>query len=101
MDKKTYNKEYYKKNKLLMKARTIKNKREALNVYKELQGCEKCGFNTDGVALDFHHRDERKKSFSISQALKLPFRELKREIRKCTILCANHHRIEHYSKKIA
>ena len=96
MTKKEYNKDYYAKNKLLMKADTIKNKRQAIKVYKEFCGCEICGYNVNGVALDFHHRDKNKKAFSISQMLKLPFAEIKKEIRKCAVLCANHHRIEHF-----
>lgn len=90
--KQAYNKLYYQKNKLL-KGETIAEKRQALSNYKIFCGCKKCGFDDSGLALHFHHRKPENKSYNISQMLRLPFKELKKEMRKCDVLCANHHAI--------
>ena len=97
MDKQEYNKQYYAKNKVL-KNGTIREKRNAVKEYKRLNGCKKCGYDESGVALDFHHRKRESKSYSVSQMLRLSIKELKKEMRKCDILCANCHRLEHYRK---
>lgn len=57
--------------------------------------CCKCGYS--GVALDFHHKDPATKKFSISEAIFTlrPWREIKAEVVKCVLFCANHHREFH------
>jgi len=72
---------------------------EWLNDIKKTLSCKRCG-NNDYRVLDFHHRDEREKEFTIGDALKRlgPERILK-EIAKCDPLCANCHRIVHWEKK--
>lgn len=56
-------------------------------------GCCKCGYKKCAAALDFHHIDPKCKKFAIGDKLDwLGPRELKREMRKCSILCANCHR---------
>lgn len=66
--------------------------------------CTKCGYNRCLEALDFHHRDPRKKDFLISDARgKAWFSKkraelpdwLKRELDQCDLLCANCHREAH------
>ena len=69
-------------------------RRDWLNKYKEAKGCSRCGYNENGVALDFDHIDSSIKKFNISH--RLPNSTLKplfAEIRKCRLLCANCHRI--------
>lgn len=65
-----------------------------VNRVKAKLGCADCGI-TDTRALDFHHLGA--KSFSISAGVMagLSTRLLKEEIKKCVVLCANHHRIQH------
>ena len=60
--------------------------------------CAVCGFS-DKRALDFHHKDQELKKFKISDRVKAgtPIRILLEEIKKCSVLCANCHRILHYT----
>jgi len=60
-------------------------------------GCNKCGYDNHPRALDFHHCNENNKSFSIEEHYQNPDRswsEVKEELKKCEVLCANCHRIE-------
>lgn len=92
-----------------------------LRHYKKLKGCENCGYNENGLALDFAHKDPTEKSYYIykdgptgSGMGKLVSRltiginiaknkqrwiELKQEIRKCKVLCKNCHVVETYTNK--
>lgn len=57
--------------------------------------CQRCG---TAAQLAFHHRDPRTKLFSIAGTSELsrPALELRREARKCELLCWPCHRNEHY-----
>ena len=52
--------------------------------------CETCGYSRCIEALQFHHRDPKEKDFQISGTTKA-FETLKREVNKCSLLCANCH----------
>jgi len=57
--------------------------------------CSKCGFSHP-AALDFHHTNPNEKDFQISGRINIKHKEkILNEIKKCIILCANCHRIEH------
>ncbi len=64
--------------------------------------CEICGFDGHPKALDFHHIDPAGKLFGIGkfingrQCTKENQGIIVDEIKKCKILCANCHRIEHF-----
>lgn len=59
--------------------------------------CETCGYNKCVAALDFHHKDPTQKDFSIAQQKGRVLTDtIKAEIDKCSILCSNCHREEHY-----
>ena len=45
-------------------------------------------------ALEFHHLNPLEKDFNISSSSK-PIEELKKEVDKCQLLCANCHREVH------
>lgn len=63
--------------------------------YKKKLGCGRCG-NTDPRVLDFHHKDERTKSFTIGLVRReVGAEKLIKEIKKCIVVCANCHRIIH------
>lgn len=67
--------------------------------YKVERGCGNCG-TVDQRILDLHHTDEKKKSFTVGYFRRaLGFERIKREVRKCEVLCANCHRILHYEKR--
>lgn len=56
--------------------------------------CEKCGYNHYIGALEFHHKDPNHKDFEITSSLS--WDRIEAEVLKCTLLCANCHREEHY-----
>jgi hypothetical protein len=60
-------------------------------------GCERCGYNKNVAALDFHHRDEKEKLFKIDlrNISNRSIEGLVSEVDKCDLLCANCHREEH------
>ncbi len=64
----------------------------------ELKGgkCELCGYKSCIWALDFHHLDEKTKSFSLSvRGLTRSWALIKNEVEKCVLVCANCHREIH------
>lgn len=77
-----------------------KRRQRWLNWYKTKKGCEECGYNENGVALDFDHRDPSQKLFNVSsRSLTMSLKRIFQEIRKCRILCANCHRVHSYNNK--
>ena len=62
--------------------------------------CIICGYNKCLEALQFHHREESHKTISISKNLSGSFKNLKKEIQKCILVCANcHAEIESLKRK--
>jgi hypothetical protein len=60
-------------------------------------GCRRCPESRPGC-LDRHHDDGTTKTASVSQLVSnnCTVAELRAELRKCVVLCANCHRREHY-----
>lgn len=60
-------------------------------------GCSRCG-EDDTNCLEFHHRDLAEKTRSISGMVsdEVSIPDLKQELAKCDLLCANCHRREHH-----
>ncbi len=75
----------------LLKIRALKQK--AVD-YKGGQ-CQECGYKKNIAALDFHHLDPSQKDFSISDTRTKSFANIKPELDKCVLLCANCHRELH------
>lgn len=74
----------------------IAKQRQWIAEYKSQRGCAKCGID-DFRVLDFHHSEDEEKNFNTSDfRYKVGFEKLRREIEKCSLLCANCHRIVHY-----
>ena len=88
--------------------------------YKKLKGCDVCGYNKDGLALDFAHKDPSKKSPHMykngpvgsgmgvlvsritvygTKLNRERWKELKDEIRMCRVVCKNCHVVETYNNK--
>jgi len=62
--------------------------------------CQRCGFETPYYdVFDFHHLDPDKKDFDIAKRLTWNFEKLLAEVKKCILICANCHRIEHSGNK--
>jgi len=58
--------------------------------------CERCGYSESLTALEFHHIDPSKKDFGIGKQRRTKFdEEIRKELDKCILLCANCHREEH------
>lgn len=54
--------------------------------------CEICGYDRCLAALQFHHRDPKKKSFALSlRGVTRSMDKLREEAAKCALLCANCH----------
>lgn len=54
--------------------------------------CLVCGYNGCPQAFDFHHLDRDEKSFNISLDSNVSWERIKKELDKCVLLCATHHR---------
>jgi len=76
--------------------RAVAKRRRTLKVMAiEYKGgkCILCGYSKCEGALELHHLDPTKKSFSISQkGYTRSWQKVKEEIDKCVLLCANCHR---------
>jgi hypothetical protein len=60
--------------------------------------CERCGYDKCPWVLEFHHRDQGDKAFTIGASCHMKsWRSVVAEIEKCDLLCANCHREEHGS----
>lgn len=78
----------------ITKDKLRKKVRQEIIDYKKQKGCAICAFS-DPRALDFHHKNNDKE-FSIGNWISKGSRKkVWEEIEKCTILCANCHRIMH------
>lgn len=57
--------------------------------------CVNCGYSKYIEALDFHHLNPKEKDFNISKVRSYNFENIKSELAKCVLLCANCHREVH------
>lgn len=55
--------------------------------------CIKCGYDRSIWALDFHHREG--KDFAFGDGRTRSFEQIKKELDKCDLVCANCHRELH------
>jgi len=79
---------------------TRRNDKNIFLEYKDCK-CQECGYDKCESALTFHHRNKNEKEFNIgSLSLRIESisdlnNNIKNELDKCDILCANCHRIKH------
>lgn len=70
----------------------LKDRKHLIDSLKKDSECFVCGYKRCSRALHFHHRNPSEKSFSICQSkIAESLEEVKREILKCVVLCANCH----------
>lgn len=69
---------------------------------RNLEGCEKCGYLNNYAALDFHHKQESEKEFSldIRTLSNKSWVKILKEFEKCSVLCSNCHR-EHHNPELS
>lgn len=101
--RKKYHKEHYLKNKKTykLKAKIYKsNIQNFVNRYKQFKKCKICEEKRFWV-LEFHHRDKIEKSDNIGKFINdSNLKLLKKEIRKCDVVCSNCHKDIHYKKHL-
>lgn len=91
---------HYRENKEQYKNRCDKRRKIAREFVQSLKtgGCSRCGYNEYTGCLDFHHKDKKKDKWSnLKRAADDLWGEEKilEEVKKCILLCANCHRLEH------
>jgi hypothetical protein len=95
-----YQKSWHQRNRAWRIAKVYERKARLWEFYTQLKAtleCAQCGEN-HSATLQFHHRDPQKKDFNLSEAVceGYSIERIKREVAKCTVLCANYHVNEHY-----
>lgn len=58
--------------------------------------CEKCGYDKNIAALQFHHLRDKKFELTSRNLLLKTHEEIENELNKCVLLCANCHAEEHH-----
>ena len=59
--------------------------------------CYDCKQQFPDYVYDFHHIDPDTKDFKLSSAVSKSWPEIKKELDKCVMLCANCHRVRHHA----
>lgn len=79
--------------------RRIKNKIKAIE-YKgaTCNDCKKTYPELDYPVWDFHHKNPFEKEFHWKAMKDFPWEKIATELDKCILLCANCHRMRHYSE---
>ncbi len=73
-----------------------KNKQKLLDANFQASVCHKCGYAKNIVALDFHHKNRKNKSFTIGNMGNCgDFEKILKESKKCILLCRNCHALLH------
>lgn len=86
--------------KQVVRQRDRRNKiRKYLQELKEITPCIDCGINYPYYVMDFDHRPEDGKDFNIASFSKHhTFEDVRKEVNKCDIVCANCHRGRTWSR---
>lgn len=89
---------YREKHKRMVQANKVRQRKLLADLVAKAKkvGCLICE-ETEPCCLSFHHRDEKKKKFNISGAVRIGFSvaTLDEEIAKCVLVCENCHRKIH------
>ena len=80
--------------------RSVQKRRQMLADMKD-KPCSRCGDSFPHYCMDWHHEDPSEKKFEISKgSFRKSRKDLLDEIKKCSLLCANCHRIVEYELKL-
>lgn len=77
--------------------REARQKAKQLAIEYKGNKCHDCLITFPSVVYDFHHLNPNEKEFTISNILGRKFENYKEELDKCILLCANCHRLRHYT----
>ena len=98
-----YAAKYYINNreKVMAAVRLVNNRqKEKWAKFKASLSCAECGF-THSAALDFHHIDPATKIAGVQSLVQnRRYSAAYREVGKCTVLCANCHRLHHHNERV-
>jgi len=94
---KNYKRYYCKKCYSVIKALARKRKSDWMIEYKSTLQCSECGYDKNPRVLHFHHISNKDKVYNVSDMVCNGYSvaNIKREIRKCIVLCANCHHEKH------
>ncbi len=70
-----------------------------LDDYKKGCGCSGCD-TKDPRVLEFHHLRDKEFHIALYSYNHYSFKRIKNEIKKCTVLCTNCHRILHHKERL-
>lgn len=94
-EKQRYQTDVTRKEQILARTKTLKERNAEYIILKKSNGCVKCGEKRHYV-LDFHHIDPNEKSNNINNLRTCSQETLDAEIAKCVVLCSNCHREFHH-----
>lgn len=92
---------WYLKNKEKHKADRIKRQnrnRDFVKNFKNGKPCHDCKQLFPSYVMDFDHRDGETKLFNLSLVTTQSLETIKKEIKKCDVVCANCHRIRTFMR---
>ena len=94
---KNYKRHHCKKCYSAIKGQARKRKSDWLIEYKSTLQCSKCDYDRNPRALHFHHVSNKNKAYNVSDMVGkgCSIANIKKEIRKCIVLCANCHQEKH------
>lgn len=74
----------------------VRRYRQKLKAVALLGGrCERCGWTGNIAGFEFHHRESDNKQVTIGNVANKSWAVIKKELKKCELLCSCCHRIEH------
>lgn len=88
---------YYRRTKAKKREVILKHQEYVLN-YKKDKGCSMCGYKEYPEILQFHHKDKSSKAFTIGKKYGKNLEVIKREMKKCILLCPNCHAWLHFKE---
>ena len=70
------------------------HKRAILDRLKTIKGCAHCGYRENPFGLQFDHIDPKTKEFAIAGNIAIGWNKIRKEIKKCQVLCGTCHNIK-------
>lgn len=77
----------------------IRRHRAKMAAIKYLGGkCDICGWTGNQAVFQFHHKNPSEKDFTVGNVSNKSWDSIKKELKKCILLCANCHMIQHSNR---